>query len=135
MSAVAVAVLVQQQSGIEPILHYACRDRNLLGMQSDLLGAHALGIRNVLIITGDPPKMGDYPDATAVFDVDSIGLAKMVDSLNRGIDLGGNHIAKPTGYLIGVGVNHGDIDPEQEIRRLHQKVEAGAEFAITQPVF
>jgi homocysteine S-methyltransferase len=135
MSALAVAVLVQQQAGLEPILHYACRDRNLLGMQSDLLGAHAMGIRNVLIITGDPPKLGSYPDATAVFDVDSIGLTNVVTRLNHGLDIGGQAIGHPTAFHIGVAVNHAPLNLDDEIRRFNYKVEAGAEFAITQPVY
>jgi len=135
MGAQALAVRIGQDLGMETILHYCCRDRNLLAMQSDLLGASALGVKNILIITGDPPKMGDYPDATAVFDVDSIGLTNMVNRLNHGLDLGGNPIGKPTGYLIGVGVNPGAVNLDQELRRFEYKVEAGAEFAITQPVF
>ncbi len=135
MGALALAVRVEQDLGMETILHYCCRDRNLLAMQSDLLGASALGVKNILIITGDPPKMGDYPDATAVFDVDSIGLTNMVNRLNHGLDLGSNPIGKPTGYLIGVGVNPGSLNLDQELRRFEYKVEAGAEFAITQPVF
>lgn len=135
MSALATAVLVEQQIGIESVLHYCCRDRNLLGMMSDLLGAAALGIRNLLLITGDPPKMGPYPDATAVFDIDSIGLTNMVNKLNHGLDLGNNPIGSPTAFCIGVGVNPGAINPEEELRRFEYKVEAGAQYAITQPVF
>jgi methionine synthase I (cobalamin-dependent)/5,10-methylenetetrahydrofolate reductase len=135
MSAQHLSILVKQQVGIEPVLHYTCRDRNLLGMMSDMLGLDAVGIKNLLIITGDPPKMGDYPDATAVFDVDSIGLTHMVNNLNHGIDLGGNQIGCPTGYLIGVGLNPCPIDIETELRRFQWKVSAGADFAITQPVF
>ncbi|MCS6873952.1 MAG: bifunctional homocysteine S-methyltransferase/methylenetetrahydrofolate reductase [Pyrinomonadaceae bacterium] len=135
MSALAMAVLVQQQVGIEAVLHYCCRDRNLLGMMSDLLGAAALGVNNLLIITGDPPKMGPYPDATAVFDIDSIGLTNMVNKLNHGLDLGNNPIGKPTRFSIGVGVNPGAINLDEEIRRFEWKVEAGAEYAITQPVY
>lgn len=135
MGAQHLSLLIQQKVGIETILHYTCRDRNLLGMMSDMLGLDAIGLKNILIITGDPPKMGDYPDSTAVFDVDSIGLVNMVQSLNQGVDLGGNAIGQPTGYLIGVGVNPGAIDLEHEIRRFEWKVKAGAEFAITQPVF
>jgi 5,10-methylenetetrahydrofolate reductase len=135
MSALSVAVLVQQQSGVEPILHYACRDRNLLGMQSDLLGAHSMGIRNVLVVTGDPPKVGDYPDATAVFDVDSIGLANVVARLNRGLDIGGQPIGQPTAFHIGVAVNPGAPNLDEELQRFVYKVQAGAEFSITQPVF
>lgn len=135
MSPQALASIFQQRVGIETILHYCCRDRNLLGMQSDLLGAYALGLKNLLLITGDPPKLGDYPDATAVFDVDSIGLTNMVYRLNNGLDLGGNPIGMPTGFYIGVGANPGAIDLDLEIRRFEYKVEAGAEYAITQPVF
>jgi methionine synthase / methylenetetrahydrofolate reductase(NADPH) len=135
MSAMATAVLVEQQIGIESVLHYCCRDRNLLGMMSDLLGAAALGLRNILVITGDPPKMGPYPDATAVFDIDSIGLTNMVNKLNHGLDLGNNPIGQPTAFCIGVGVNPGAINLDEEIKRFEWKVEAGAQYAITQPVF
>ena len=135
MSALSAAVLLQQQAGIETILHYACRDRNLLGMQSDLLGAHSMGVRNVLLITGDPPNIGDYPDATAVFDVDSIGLTNMVAHLNRGFDVGGQSIGQPTSFHIGVAVDPGALPLDDEIRRFEYKVQAGAEFAVTQPVF
>jgi methionine synthase / methylenetetrahydrofolate reductase(NADPH) len=135
MSALAAAVMVQQQAGLETILHYACRDRNMIGMQSDLLGAHAMGIRNLLIVTGDPPRVGDYPDATAVFEVDSIGLTNLAAQLNRGQDMGGQPIGQATGFHIGVAANPGAFDPEQELRRFAYKVDAGAEFAITQPVF
>ncbi|NNE99463.1 MAG: bifunctional homocysteine S-methyltransferase/methylenetetrahydrofolate reductase [Pyrinomonadaceae bacterium] len=135
MSAQATAILVEQQVGIEAVLHYCCRDRNLLGMMSDLLGAAALGLHNLLIITGDPPKMGPYPDATAVFDIDAIGLTNMVSKLNHGLDLGNNPIGEPTAFSIGVGVNPGAMNLDEEIRRFEWKVEAGAEYAITQPVF
>ena len=135
MSAQATAVLVEREIGIEAVLHYCCRDRNLLGMMSDLLGAAALGLRNLLIITGDPPKMGPYPDATAVFDIDAIGLTNMVNKLNHGLDLGNNPIGKPTAFSIGVGVNPGALNMDEEIKRFEWKVEAGAEYAITQPVF
>jgi homocysteine S-methyltransferase len=135
MGAIAVAVLLQQRVGIETVLHYCCRDRNLLGMHSDLLGCGALGLRNLLLITGDPPKMGPYPEATAVFDIDSIGLTNMASLMNRGLDLGGNPFGEPTKFTIGVGVNPGHLDLEYELRRLEWKVKAGAEYAITQPVF
>lgn len=135
MSAQHLSVLIQQQAGIEPVLHYTCRDRNLLGMMSDMLGLDAVGIKNLLIVTGDPPKMGDFPDATAVFDVDSIGLTHLVNGLNHGIDLGGNRIGCTTGYVKGVGLNPCAIDLETELQRFEQKVDAGADFAITQPVF
>jgi methionine synthase / methylenetetrahydrofolate reductase(NADPH) len=135
MGAISVAVLIQQRVGIEAILHYCCRDRNLLGMHSDLLGCAALGLRNLLLITGDPPKMGPYPDATAVFDIDSIGLTNMVNLMNRGLDLGGNSFGEPTCFTIGVGVNPGHLDLDYELRRFDWKIKAGAEYAITQPVF
>jgi methionine synthase I (cobalamin-dependent)/5,10-methylenetetrahydrofolate reductase len=135
MSNQALCLLVQQQVGIEPILHYTCRDRNVLGIQSDLLGASAVGIRNLICITGDPPKMGDYPDATAVFDVDAIGLVNIVHNLNRGLDIGGNPIGGSTKFVIAVGANPGSPNIDEEIRRFQFKVEAGAELAVTQPVF
>jgi homocysteine S-methyltransferase len=135
MGALMTSLLIEQRVGIETVTHYCCRDRNLLGMLSDLLGASAMGIRNLLIITGDPPKMGPYPDATAVFDIDSIGLTNLVNRLNRGVDPGGHSIGQPTSFVIGVGVNPAAIDPVHELRRFEWKVDAGAEFAITQPVF
>jgi homocysteine S-methyltransferase len=135
MGVLPTATLVEQIVGIESVVHYCCRDRNLLGMLSDLLGAHALGLRNLLLITGDPPKMGPYPEATAVFDIDSVGLTNMVAKLNRGLDPGGNSIGEPTSFTIGVGVNPGAPEREYELNRFHWKVEAGAEYAITQPVF
>jgi methionine synthase I (cobalamin-dependent)/5,10-methylenetetrahydrofolate reductase len=135
MGVLAVSTLIEHQVGIETVVHYCCRDRNLLGMTSDLLGAAALGLRNLLIITGDPPKMGPYPEATAVFDIDSIGLVNMVNRLNHGLDIGGNPIGGPTSFYMGVGVNPCAVDPEYELRRFEWKVEAGAEFAITQPTF
>jgi homocysteine S-methyltransferase len=135
LSALAASLVVQQQAGIETILHYACRDRNLLGMQSDLLGAHSMGIRNLLIVTGDPPRVGDYPDATAVYDVDSIGLTNVVARLNRGLDIGEQPIGQPTAFHIGVALNPGAYDLTTELRRFEYKLQAGAEFAITQPVF
>ncbi len=135
MSNQALSLLLQQEAGIEAILHYTCRDRNVLCIQSDLLGAAAVGIRNLICITGDPPKMGGYPDATAVFDVDAIGLVNIVHNLNRGLDIGGNPIGTGTAFAIGVGANPGVPNIDEEIRRFEFKVEAGAEFAVTQPVF
>jgi methionine synthase / methylenetetrahydrofolate reductase(NADPH) len=135
MGVLPTATLVEQLVGTETVVHYCCRDRNLLGMLSDLLGAHALGLRNLLLITGDPPKMGPYPEATAVFDIDSIGLTNLVSRLNRGMDPGGNPIGEPTSFTIGVGVNPGAPDIDNELNRFYWKVEAGAEYAITQPVF
>ena len=135
MGALMTSLLIEQQVGIETITHYCCRDRNLLGMLSDLLGASAMGLRNLLLITGDPPKMGPYPDATAVFDIDSIGLTNLVSRLNHGLDPGGHPIGDPTRFVIGVGVNPAAIDAETERKRFAWKLEAGAEFAVTQPVF
>jgi len=135
MSNQALALLMQQEVGIEAILHYTCRDRNVLGIQSDLLGAAATGIRNLICITGDPPKMGNYPDATAVFDVDAIGLVNIVHNLNRGLDIGANPIGAGTSFVIGVGANPGLPNLDEEIKRFEYKVEAGAEFVVTQPVF
>jgi homocysteine S-methyltransferase len=135
MSALAMAAIIQRDIGIETVLHFACRDRNVIGMQSDLLGAWALGLRNILAITGDPPKLGNYPNATAVFDVDAIGLTNVINRLNHGLDLAGNPIGDPTGFSIGVGVNPGAINLDEELKRLEWKIEAGAEYMITQPVF
>jgi len=135
MGVLPSAILIQREVGIETVIHYCCRDRNLLGMLSDILGAHAAGLRNILIITGDPPKMGPYPEATAVFDIDSIGLTNLVYRLNRGLDPGNNPIGAPTSWAIGVGVNPGAVELDRELSRFHWKVDAGAEFAVTQPVF
>jgi len=135
MSNQALSLLMQQQVGIETVLHYTCRDRNVLGIQSDLLGASAVGIHNLICITGDPPKMGNYPDATAVFDVDAIGLVNIVRNLNCGLDIGSNPIGAGTSFVIGVGANPGVPNIDEEIRRFEFKVEAGAEYAVTQPVF
>ena len=123
-----MSLLVKQEVGIEPILHYTCRDRNVLGIQSDLLGRLRIGIRNLICITGDPPKMGDYPDATAVFDVDSIGLVNIVHNLNRGLDIGGNPLGTRHSFVIAVGANPGVPNIDEEIRRFEYKVEAGAEW-------
>ena len=135
MSNAALALLIQQQAGMETILHFCCRDRNLLGMQSDLIGAHAMGLRNILCITGDPPRMGDYPAATAVFDVDAIGLVQVVQRLNRGLDAAGNPIGEKTSLLCGVGANPAAVNLDEEVRRFEFKVEAGAELCMTQPVY
>jgi homocysteine S-methyltransferase len=135
MGALLSGLMIEREVGLETVVHYCCRDRNLLGMLSDLLGAAAAGLRNLLLVTGDPPKMGPYPDSTAVFDIDAIGLTNLVARLNRGLDPGHNSLGAPTKFVIGVGVNPAAPDPERELRRLHWKVEAGAEFAITQPVF
>jgi homocysteine S-methyltransferase len=135
MSASALAVQIQAKAGIETVLHFVCRDRNVIGMQSDLLGNYSLGLKNILAVTGDPPKLGNYPDATAVFDVDAIGLVNILNRLNHGMDIAGNPIGQPTGYHIGVGANPGAVDMKYEISRLEWKAKAGAEYVITQPVF
>jgi methionine synthase I (cobalamin-dependent)/5,10-methylenetetrahydrofolate reductase len=135
MSAQVTCQLIQQHAGIEAVNHFCCRDRNILGIQSELLGAHAAGVRNLICITGDPPRMGLYPDATAVFDVDAIGLVNIANNLNHGLDIGGNPMGSQTAMLIGVGANPGALNMEEEIRRLDWKVEAGAEYIVTQPVF
>jgi methionine synthase I (cobalamin-dependent)/5,10-methylenetetrahydrofolate reductase len=135
MSAQSLCIQIQQHTGIETILHYTCRDRNVLSIQSDLLGASSIGLKNILCLTGDPPKLGNYPDATAVFDVDAIGLVNIVRRLNHGLDIGANSIGASTNFTIGVAANPGVPDIEHELRRFAFKVEAGAEYAITQPVF
>jgi methionine synthase / methylenetetrahydrofolate reductase(NADPH) len=135
MSAQVTCQLIQQQAGIEAVLHFCCRDRNILSIQSELLGAHTTGVRNLICITGDPPRMGAYPDATAVFDVDSIGLTNIVNNLNQGLDIGGNPIGSQTALLLGVGANPGALNMDEELRRFAWKVEGGAEYVVTQPVF
>src|SRR3989442_13116233 len=135
MGVLPSALLIEREVGIETVIHYCCRDRNLLGMLSDILGAHAAGLRNILIITGDPPKMGPYPEATAGFDIDSIRLTNLVFRLNHGLDPGHNPIGAPTQWAIRVGVNPGAVDLDRELWRFDWEVDAGAEFAVTQPVF
>lgn len=135
MSPMAMAAKIQEAADIEAILHVCCRDRNLIGLQSDLMGAQALGIRNALIITGDPPKLGEYPDATAVFDVDAIALTSVVQGLNRGVDIAGNTFNPPLGLTLAVGANPVATDLTREVSRFRRKVAAGAEYAITQPVY
>jgi methionine synthase I (cobalamin-dependent)/5,10-methylenetetrahydrofolate reductase len=135
MSSLALATMITHQVGIETILHFTCRDRNLMGIQSDLMGAHALGIRNILALTGDPPQIGDYPNATAVYDVDSVGLIRVLRQLNGGTDLTGNSIGEPTQFVIGCAVNPVAEDREAELDRFRKKMEAGAEFAMTQPLY
>jgi homocysteine S-methyltransferase len=135
MSAQVTCQLIQQQAGIEAVLHFCCRDRNILSIQSELLGAHSAGVRNLICITGDPPRMGLYPDATAVFDVDAIGLVNIVRNLNYGLDIGGNPMGSQTALLTGVGANPGALNMDEEIRRFEWKVQAGADYVVTQPVF
>jgi homocysteine S-methyltransferase len=135
MSAQVTCQKMQQEAGIEAVLHFCCRDRNILGIQSELLGAHGVGVRNLICITGDPPRMGAYPDATAVFDVDAIGLVNIAKNLNHGLDIGGNPMGSQTALLIGVGANPGALNMDEEIRRFEWKVQGGAEYVVTQPVF
>jgi homocysteine S-methyltransferase len=135
MGVLAAAALLEREAGVETVAHYTCRDRNLLGMGTDLLGAQALGLRNLLLVTGDPPKMGPYAESTAVFDVDAIGLTNLVARLNRGQDLGGHPLGSRTSFVIGVAVNPSAVDLEREMERWYWKVDAGAEYAVTQPVF
>jgi homocysteine S-methyltransferase len=135
MSAIPSAIIVERETGLETLVHYSCRDRNMLGMISDLLGASAAGLRNILAVTGDPPRSGPYPEATAVFDIDSIGLTNVVSRLNRGLDPGGNPIGNPTRFVIGAGVNPAAADRDRELSRFAWKVDAGAEYALTRPVF
>jgi homocysteine S-methyltransferase len=135
MGHLAMGALIRQRLDVPPVLHYCCRDRNLIGMQADLLGAAALGVRDLILITGDPPILGDYPDSTAVFDMDAIGLTNMVSRLNHGLDIGGNDIGGSTNFVIGVGLNPTSTELDRELSRYHWKVDAGAEYAVTQPVF
>ncbi len=135
VSVLITALEIERNAGIETVLHVCCRDKNLIGIQAELLGAQAAGVRNLLLITGDPPKVGNYPDVTGVFDVDSIGLISLASRLNKGIDLGGNELPSPTSFVIGAGANPLSTGLEREIERAYEKVEAGADFFITQPVF
>jgi homocysteine S-methyltransferase len=135
MGALAAAAVVERDVGVETLMHYTCRGRNMLGMLSDLLGAAALGLRNVLVVSGDAPALGPYPDATDVVDIDSIGLTHVVQGLNRGVDPGGTPIGAPTRFVQGVTIGEGAQDRARELERLAYKLEAGADFAITQPVF
>jgi homocysteine S-methyltransferase len=135
MAVLPTAILVREATGLDINMHFTCRDRNLMGIQADLLGAHALGIRNILAMTGDPPRSGDYLNATAVFDVDAIGLVRILAGMNRGVDASGNSIGEPTAFAIGVALDPAAADPEREIDRFHAKVAAGAVWAQTQPVY
>jgi len=135
MSAQVTCQLIQRHAEIEAVMHFCCRDRNILSIQSELLGAYTVGVRNLICITGDPPRMGTYPDATAVFDVDAIGLSNIVNNLNHGLDLGGNPMGSQTALLLGVGANPGALNMDEELRRFEWKVKAGAEYVVTQPVF
>jgi homocysteine S-methyltransferase len=135
MSCIALAVLIQRQTNLDTIIHFTTRDRNLMALQSELLGAHALGIRNILALTGDPPRMGNYPNATGVWDVDAIGLVQILRQLNQGIDWAGNSIGRPAAFQIACAVNPIADDLELELDRFQRKIEAGADFAMTQPIY
>lgn len=135
MSALAAARLMQESIGVQPLLHFTTRDRNLMGIQSDLLGAYALGIRNVLALTGDPPGIGDYAHATAVYDIDSVGLVRVLHSFNDGEDALGQPLGTATAFAIGVGLNPTAADLDREIHRFQQKIEAGAQYCLTQPIY
>ena len=137
MGPTALAMLARERCGIESVIHYCCRDRNLLGMQMDLIGANALGLRNILAVTGDPPKMGTYPDATPVFDVDSIGLITFIQMMNRGLDFSGRPLGKEgkTELFVGAGCNPGHVDLDLEVSRFGKKIEAGAEYFFSQPLY
>ncbi|AQT67534.1 Bifunctional homocysteine S-methyltransferase/5,10-methylenetetrahydrofolate reductase [Anaerohalosphaera lusitana] len=135
LSPLVAAAKIQEHADIEAILHVCCRDRNVIGMQSDMLGAHLLGVRNLLLVTGDPPKLGEYPNATAVFDLDAIALTSVVHNLNRGLDVAGNELKGTLSMTVGVGANPVASEMKREIDRFKAKVDAGAEYAITQPVF
>ena len=135
MHPVAAARIVQEETGIEVVAHISCRDRNIIGLQADLLGAAALGVKNILTVTGDPAQIGDYPEATSVFDTDSVGLVHVLSKMNRGEDLAGNPIGEPPGFLVGASFNPTAEDLDQEVEKLRRKVEAGAHAFWTQPVF
>ncbi|MBP7125684.1 bifunctional homocysteine S-methyltransferase/methylenetetrahydrofolate reductase [Myxococcota bacterium] len=135
MSPLALGVILKDRLGLDPILHVTCRDRNLLGLQSDLLGAQSLGLSDLLVITGDPAKLGDYPSATTVYDLDSVGLLRLISNLNRGVDPSGRRLDVPTSFVKGCGAEPAALDLEREVARLRAKVDAGAEFVMTQPVF
>jgi 5,10-methylenetetrahydrofolate reductase len=135
MSPIALSHIIQEKIGLEAIFHITCRDRNLLGLQAELLGASVLGVRNILALTGDPPEVGDYVMATGVFDVDSIGLVRMVNKLNNGYEYGGNELKDKTDFFIGIAVNPTAQDLTKEIKRFEEKVSAGANFIQTQPIY
>ncbi len=135
MSVLPTAILVREATGLDINMHFTCRDRNLMGIQADLLGAHAVGIRNILAIKGDPPRAGDYVSTTAIFDVNAIGLVRIIRGMNEGRDATGNPIGEPASFCVGVGLNPAAEDPDREIQRLHRKIEAGARWAQTQPVY
>jgi homocysteine S-methyltransferase len=135
MSVLPTAILVREATGLDINMHFTCRDRNLMGIQADLLGAHAMDIRNILAMTGDPPRSGDYVNATAVFDVDAIGLIRVLTSMNQGLDATGNSVGEPTAFCVGAALNPAAEEPSREMERFLAKVEAGARWVQTQPVY
>jgi 5,10-methylenetetrahydrofolate reductase len=135
MSVLPTAMLVRDATGLDINMHFTCRDRNLMGIQADLLGAHAMDIRNILAMTGDPPRTGDYVNATAVFDVDAIGLIRILAEMNRGLDATGTSIGEPTSFSVGVALNPATEEPAREMERFLAKVEAGARWVQTQPIY
>ena len=135
MNPLSVCTLIQEQVGIETMMHFACRDRNLLAVQADLLGAHALGVRNILAITGDPANIGDYPSATSVYDVDAIGLVRILSRFNEGIDLAGYSVGVKCAFTIAIAFNPLAVDMDLELDRLYRKIDAGAHLVYTQPLF
>jgi len=135
MGVMSCAALVQQQVGLEAIAHFTCRDRNVMAIQSELIGAHALGIRNILALRGDPPRVGDYPNATPVWDVNAVGLITVIANLNRGLDANETPIGDRASFLVGAAVNPGAVDLERELRLLRRKTAAGANFIVTNPIY
>ncbi|MGH2443402.1 MAG: bifunctional homocysteine S-methyltransferase/methylenetetrahydrofolate reductase, partial [Chloroflexota bacterium] len=135
MSSMSTAVMIKQQVGVEAIVHFTTRDRNLMAIQSDLIGGHALGIRTILALTGDPPSIGNYAQSKAVYDIDSVGLIRIIKQLNQGVDVGGNSIGTPTRFLVGCGLNPTAEDLDWELDHLRKKLDAGADFIMTQPVY
>ncbi len=137
MSCLALARLIQDHLGVETIIHFTPRDRNLMALQSELLGAHALGVRNILAVTGDPLRVGAYPNTTGVWDVDSIGLIQVIKRMNEGYDAAGSSIGAPASFHIGcaLNLNMTDEETEREIERYHSKIDAGAHFIMTQPIY
>jgi methionine synthase / methylenetetrahydrofolate reductase(NADPH) len=135
MSALSLALMIQSQVGIDTLIHFTSRDKNLMALQAELIGAHALGIRNIIALTGDPPRIGDYPSATGVWDVDSIGLIKILQRLNDGYDWLGTSIGRPASFTIACAVNPSAEDLDHEIDRFRQKIDAGAHVAMSQPLY
>lgn len=135
MSALTLCYLIQHEVGVETILHFTTRDRNLMGLQSDLIGAHAAGVRNIIALTGDPPNLGDYPDATPVYDVDSVGLVKVIKAFNQGTDSAGSSIGQEASFTVAVAADPTRPDLDEEADRLHRKISSGGDLVMTQPVF